>query len=169
MDKNTVPQDYTIGLALFDAVPVLLFGMACLILSKVTGSLLILIGGIVCFAAGMLKVLWKIIVVVGKKNIWPLFVQMRIGMPAGFTLMIIGFVISCFRNDMTAFWNAVLRPVPAVFLILSVIGMAGMIVCASKLDSSDARANWIEQGCNTAAQGAFLIAMLSVGSFLNVI
>ena len=88
MTKDTVPQDYTLDLAIFDAVPVILFGLASWLLWQMSGSAVLLIGGVICFAAGMLKVLWKFIVVLRKKNVWPLFVQMRIGMPVGFTLML---------------------------------------------------------------------------------
>ena len=103
MTKDTVPQNYTVGLALFDVVPVIFFGLASWLLWKMTGSVVLLIGGAICFAAGMLKVLWKFIVVLQKKNVWPLFMQMRIGMPAGFTLMLIGFLIACFTKDMSLF------------------------------------------------------------------
>lgn len=167
MTKDTIPQNYTLVLALFDAVPVVLFGLASWLLWQMCGNILILIGGIVCFAAGMLKVLWKIIVVVKKKNVWPLFVQMRIGMPAGFTLMLIGFLASCFTKDMGPFLKAVRHPLPILFLILAGLGMAAMIVCSSRLDPADAKANWIEQGCNTAAQGAFLAAMLTIRMKIN--
>ena len=88
MTKDTVPQDYTLDLAIFDVVPVILFGLASWLLWQMSGSAVLLIGGVICFAAGMLKVLWKFIVVLRKKNVWPLFVQMRIGMPVGFTLML---------------------------------------------------------------------------------
>ena len=77
MNKDIIPEDYTLGLALFDAIPVFLFGAACLLLWRMTSSIPILIGGIICFIAGILKVVWKIIVVVMNKNIWPLFMQME--------------------------------------------------------------------------------------------
>lgn len=162
MNRETVPQDYTLSLALFDLVPVLLFGAGCLMLWRMTGSLLILTGGIISFTSGALKVLWKIIVVLRRKNVWPLFVQMRIGMPAGLTAVLAGFLISCFTKDMSGFWSSALRPAPLLFLILSVAGMAAMIKCSSSLDPAEARANWIEQSCNTLAQGAFLICILLI-------
>lgn len=166
MTKDTVPQNYTLALALFDALPVILFGLASWLFWQMCGNILVLIGGILCFAAGMLKVLWKIIVVVKKKNIWLLFVQMRIGMPAGFTLMLIGFLAACITKDMGPFWKALCHPLPILFLILTALGMAAMIVCSSRLDPADAKANWIEQGCNTVAQGAFLAAMLMIKSLI---
>ena len=160
MDKETVPENYTLSLALFDAVPVVLFGLACWLLWKMSGSVLLLLGGAICLATGLLKVLWKLIVVLKKKNIWPLFVQMRIGMPAGFLLLLIGFVYACIAGDMKPFWISLFHPAPILFLVLSVLGMTAMIVCGSRLDAADAKANWIEEGCNTIAQGAFFIAML---------
>ncbi len=162
MTKDTIPQDYTLGLALFDAIPVILFGLASWLLWKMTGSTVLLVGGVICFAAGMLKVLWKFIVVLQKKNVWPLFVQMRIGMPAGFMLILIGFIIACLAKDMSFFWSGLLHPTPILFVIIAALGTAAMIRCSAKLDPSDLKANWIEQICNTVAQGAFFISMLLV-------
>ena len=160
MTKDTVPQDFTLGLALFDAVPVILFGMATWLLWKMTGSVIVLAGAVICFLSGMLKVLWKVIVVIQQKNVWPLFMQMRIGMPAGFVLLILSPIFAFASGDLSFFLDGLLRPLPLLFILISVIGMAGMILCSSKLDSSDLRANWIEQGCNTVAQGAFFMSML---------
>lgn len=162
MTKDTIPQEYTIGLAVFDAVPVVLFGLASLLLWFMTGNILVLIGGLICFISGLLKVLWKVLVVIRKENVWPLFVQMRIGMPLGMLLMLTGFIISCFLHNMRFFWNALLHPMPILFIILTVIGMAAMIRYGSKLDPTEAKANWIEQGCNTVAQGSFFLAMLMI-------
>jgi hypothetical protein len=158
--KDSIPQEYTLALAVFDAVPVVLFGLASLVLWRITGQPLVLIGGIVSFTSGLLKVVWKFLVVIRKENIWPLFVQMRIGMPIGFLLILIGFVISCVANDMSFFWKGLFRPLPITFVILAIFGMVAMIVCSSKLDPAKAGANWIEQGCNTVAQGAFFMALL---------
>ena len=44
-----------------------LFGLASWLLWQMSGSAVLLIGGVICFAAGMLKVLWKFIVVLRKK------------------------------------------------------------------------------------------------------
>ena len=108
MTKDTVPQNYTLALALFDALPVILFGLASWLLWQMCGNLLVLAGGIVCFAAGMLKVLWKIIVVVRKK----LFQQGRLadlpcphkddGFPSEKSLSYLTFKISC-NHDIILF------------------------------------------------------------------
>ena len=160
MTKDTIPQDFSLGLALFDALPVILFGMGTWLLWKMTGNGIVLAGAVICFLSGMLKVLWKIIVVIRRKNVWPLFIQMRIGMPAGFVLLIFGMILSFAARELDSFLSGLLRPMPLLFIVISAIGMMGMILCSSKLDSSDVRANWIEQGCNTVAQGAFFMSML---------
>lgn len=165
MNKDSLPEDYTLGLAAFDAVPVLLFGLASRLLARMTGSILVMLGGVICFVSGMLKVLWKFLVVLRRKNVWPLFVQMRIGMPAGFTVMLAGVIAGLTKKDKkerAAVRKAVLRPAPIAFLLLSAAGIGAMIFCGKRLDPVQARANWIEQSCNTAAQGSFLAAMMMI-------
>ena len=167
MNKDTVPENYTMGLALYDFVPVLFFGVACYLLWKMTGNVLVFFGGLVSFISGTLKVVWKIIVVAKKKNIWPLFVQMRIGLPAGLMLVLIGFVVSCFTKNMHSYWSGALQPAPILFFILYLAGTAAMVICGRKLDPAEAKANWIEQSCNTVAQGAFLINILLIYSKIS--
>ena len=170
MNRDSLPEDYTLGLAAFDAVPVILFGLASRLLARMTGSVLVLLGGVICFVSGMLKVLWKFLVVLRRKNVWPLFVQMRIGMPAGFMVMLAGLVACLLKKDRrerAAIGKAVLRPAPLFFLLLSAAGIGAMIFCGKKLDSAQAKANWIEQGCNTAAQESFLAAMALIAKTLR--
>ena len=170
MNRDSLPEDYTLGLAAFDAVPVILFGLASRLLARMTGSVLVLLGGVICFVSGMLKVLWKFLVVLRRKNVWPLFVQMRIGMPAGFMVMLAGLVAGLLKKDRrerAAIGKAVLRPAPLFFLLLSAAGIGAMIFCGKKLDSAQAKANWIEQGCNTVAQGSFLAAMVLIAKKLH--
>ena len=157
MNKDIVPENFTMGLALFDAVPVILFGVATFLLWQNIGGLFLLLGALVCFVSGMLKVLWKVIVVLRHKNVWPLFLQMRIGMPVGFVLLIIGFIVAGITGRLSAFVSGLLHPLPLLFMFITITGMTGMIICGSKLDSSDVKANWIEQTCNTIAQASFLL------------
>lgn len=50
-------------------------------------SALFVAGAVVCLVSGVVKVLWKGIAAVTRRNIWPMFVQMRVFMPAGFALI----------------------------------------------------------------------------------
>ena len=68
--KDTVPEDFTLSLALVDALPVLFFGGSMILTALLFKSRLFLIGALACFWAGAAKVLWKIIVVKKKKNSW---------------------------------------------------------------------------------------------------
>ncbi len=163
MDRNTVPQDFTLGLALVDAIPVILFGISCILLGKGLSSWIFILGAVLCLCAGAAKVLWKIIVCTKKKNIWFLFIQMRTIMPAGGILMLLGFLICLFRGTVHF---PVLPVVSWVLLILGVLGMSMMGVFAKKLDSSDLRSNWIEQLTNAAAQACFLLCILFAQNIL---
>lgn len=87
MTKDIVPEGFTMGLVLVDALPVIFFAGSMFLIGQRFSSALFMLGALFCLVGGAGKVLWKTIVVLKKKNIWPLFVQMRILMPLGFLLM----------------------------------------------------------------------------------
>ena len=77
--KDTVPEGFTLSLALVDAVPVLLFAVAIVLLGiKASMSPLIILGGILCFIGGAIKVLWKVIVAVFVLLYWQFIVKIII-------------------------------------------------------------------------------------------
>lgn len=162
MTKDMVPENFTLSLALVDALPVLFFGGSMILIGLLFDSPLFLTGAMLCFWAGAAKVLWKIIVAAKKKNIWWLFMQMRIVMPVGFLLMILAVVLNLKKINMAAVLSSVVSFPPVIFFVLGVIGMTLMGVFASKLDSSDARSNWIEQLTNTAAQASIFVGILLI-------
>ena len=94
MTKDTIPENFTLSLAFVDSLPVLFFGGSMILIGLLFGSPLFLIGAALCFWAGAAKVLWKIIVVTKKKNVWWMFLQMRIVMPIGFLLMLLAVIYS---------------------------------------------------------------------------
>jgi len=160
INRNTVPEDFTMGLALFDALPVLFFGLSVLLLGLLLKSVLFFIGAILCFAAGAAKVLWKIIVVLRRKNVWWLFIQMRCLMPIGFIMMIIGALYH--RTDPTAadiLRSACEFPV-STLLLLGTLCLALMGVFGALMDSTKVRSNWIEQTTNCVGQFAFFLGVL---------
>ncbi len=161
--KDTVPEGFTYGMALVDALPVIFFGGTTAIIYSVFASPLFLGAGILATVSGLIKVLWKAIVVKDKKNIWPMFVQMRIFMPLGYALMFASMAVDHKKVSFKSMGKAI-ASFPAGLLIgLGFAGMGGMGYCASKLDSSDPKSNWIEQGINSGAQLA-----LMVGSYFAV-
>ncbi len=156
--KDSVPEGFSVSLALVDAIPVLFFAVSAVILGmKAKFSKLIILGGLIAFLGGAIKVAWKIIVAVKRKNIWWMFVQMRYTMPLGFLLIVIG----CFVSHAAlgaAF--AGIGPASIVFFALWFLGMCLMGVFAKKLDNADPKANWIEQGTNGIAQLCLVIGLI---------
>ena len=160
MTKDTIPENFTLPLALVDALPVLFFGGSMILIGLLFGNPLFLIGAALCFWAGAAKVLWKIIVVTQKKNIWWMFLQMRIVMPLGFLLMLLAVILNRKAIDLHAVFAAVVSFPSVIFFAAGLIGMALMGIFAVKLDSADVRSNWIEQLTNGIAQAAIFTGIL---------
>lgn len=160
MTKDTVPENFTIGLAAVDAIPVVLFAINCIILGTIFNSPLFVAGSVICFLAGLLKVIWKIIVVIKRKNIWWMFVQMRVLMPIGFLIIVLGFIVDRANFDMKDLVTAVYSFPAILFFVLWLVCMILMGFFGVKLDASDAKSNWIEQGTNGLAHLFFLIGII---------
>ena len=160
MTKDVVPEGFTLPLAIVDALPVLFFGGSMILIGLLFRSTLFLIGALLCLWAGAAKVLWKIIVVTKKRNVWWLFLQMRIVMPIGFALILLSVVLRWGEIDGAAMLSAVTSLPSVIFFAVGIVGMVLMGIFAKKLDASDARANWIEQLTNGAAQASIFIGLL---------
>lgn len=162
MNNKVVPKDFTLSLAIVDVVPVIFFSMAMILLTRKFPSKLFSIGALLVVFAGMCKVLWKQIVVLKKKNIWFLFVQMRITMPIGMLLIIASLIVN---KDMI-FINSIIQSVitypQAVFFILGSIGMLTMLIFAFVLDNKKLINNWIEQIVNSISQICFFIGVILI-------
>lgn len=162
MTKDTVPEGFSVPLAVVDLIPVVFFGLSAIRIGRLFHSTLFVIGALICLLSGVVKVLWKLVAAVKHRNIWPMFVQMRILMPVGFLLLLAALWIG--RADLNgAAILAGLTGFPAcIFFGLGALGMVCMCVFARRLDSSDPRANWIEQGVNGLAQACIFIGLLLV-------
>lgn len=160
--KDTVPEGFSVSLALVDLVPVVFFGLSAVRVGELFESALFTFGAVVCLAAGVVKVLWKLIAAVTQKNIWPMFVQMRILMPAGFALMIAALIAERAKLNGAAILAGLTGFPACVFFALGALGMAFMIYCALRMDSSDPKTNWLEQAVNAAAQICFFVGLLLV-------
>ena len=164
MTKDTIPEGFTVPMALVDALPVLFFAGTGILLGMIVKSLFVEVCAAVMFLSGALKVIWKLIAAVQKKNIWPLFVQMRIAMPLGLLGVIAGLLFAAFTGagPFSGVVRAVFHLPQGLFFLAGFVGMGLMIWCAKKLDSSDPKSNWIEQGINSAAQGCIFLGLLMV-------
>ena len=162
MTRDTVPEGFSVPLALLDLVPVVFFGLSAVRVGELFASALFMFGAVVCLAAGVVKVLWKLIAAVTQKNIWPMFVQMRILMPAGFALMIAALIAGRTKLNGAAILAGLTGFPACVFFTLGVLGMVFMMYCALRMDSSDPKTNWLEQAVNAAAQICFFVGLLLV-------
>ena len=153
-------EDLPLSLALFDAVPVLLFSASMLLIGSRWKNLLFIIGACLCVLGGLGKVTWKMIIACTKKDIAPLNKQMRILMPAGFLLIIMSLITGLTGADAAALWATIASFPAVIFFLIAFLGMAAMGVCAKKLDSAKQRSHWIEQTVNTVAQLGLLIGIL---------
>ena len=158
--KDTVPTDFSLSLALFDGLPVLFFAGSMIVISFLFSSKLFLVGSLLCLFAGLSKVIWKIIVVLKKKNIWFLFIQMRITMPIGLLLMVISVITNKNNINYGLIKNSILSLPSLIFFIIGVAGMIMMLVFGFVLDDSKKKNNWIEQITNAVAQLSFFIGLL---------
>ena len=162
MTKDTIPEGFSVSMALVDLVPVLFFGLSALRVGGLFRSRLFVIGALICLLSGVVKVVWKLIAACGRRNIWPMFVQMRIAMPIGFLLLLAALIVDR-ANLSGAAIIAGLCSVPAcIFFALGLIGMVLMSVFAVRLDSADPKSNWIEQAVNGVAQICFFVGLLLV-------
>ncbi len=160
--KRTIPAGFSVSLALVDLIPVVCFGLSAVRVGSLFSSTLFMIGAGICLISGVVKVLWKLIAAVSQKNIWSMFVQMRILMPVGFLVMLAALIVD--RGNLSgAAIFAGLTDFPAcVFFGLGVLGVILMMIFALRLDSSNPRANWLEQGVNGIAQMCIFIGLLLV-------
>ena len=153
-------SDFTLSLALFDAIPVLLFSAAAIIAGYNLNSTLFLIGAVICTLSGTMKVIWKITVAATQKDLKPLNIQMRFLMPCGFLLIITGLIIDAPKINFKLI-SANATSMPAIlFYFITITGMILMSIFAFKLDSTKAKSNWTEQITNAVAQLALLLGVI---------
>lgn len=164
MDKKETNkyQNFTVSLALFDALPVIFFCVAMFLIASHFHNLFFFIGIIFCILAGCGKVLWKILVALKEWDIQFLNKQLRIFMPLGFFLVIIGLINGRNSIHFTNLLHQIMTYPSCLFFGITVIGMICMSLFAFTLDGTKAKANWIEQITNAVAQGCFLLGVLSM-------
>lgn len=155
-------ENFTLSLALFDALPVLFFCIGMLLIAARFKNVLFIAGAILCTCAGCGKVLWKILVASTEKDIILLNRQLRVLMPVGFLLIIAGMITGRSNIHLTELTQKILTVPTCIFFAITVIGMICMTVFAFTLDGTKARSNWIEQITNAVAQGCLLAGIISM-------
>ncbi len=151
---------FSMALASFDAVPVVLFSISMLLIADSFGSMLFIAGSVLCTASGVLKVMWKTIAAASGRDIRVLSIQMRFLMPSGFILIIAGLISGMSMDLLGSILDSVSSFPACLFFIMTAICMLMMAVFSVKLDQSSERSNWIEELTNAAAQLSFLIGVV---------
>lgn len=154
-------EGFTLALALVDAIPVLSFGIAMVIVAARFGSPLFIVGASLSVLAGCCKVAWKLVLGIAKKDMRWLnkpFVPMQ---ATGFLLMVISFIIGFGAID----WSGVLAAVtglPSLIFFVLWIGFMGFMVWfrKAKFKNDDAKSNWIAQIVNAVGQTCLLLGIL---------
>lgn len=141
-----------------DAIPVLFFGIAAIMLGVKLRSVVFFAGVLLCFLAGFGKVLWKFLIAIAGKDVGLLGMQLRYVMPAGFLLMVVGAFMAD-RTVVISLIHSALKMPSMLFFLTAVIALAGMVICARKFDRLDVRGNWIEQGINIVVQGCVMLGV----------
>ncbi len=160
--KRTIPEGFSVSLALVDLIPVVCFGLSAVRIGSLFSSTLFMVGAGICLTSGVVKVLWKLVAAVSQKNIWSMFVQMRILMPVGFLVMLAALIVDRGNLSGKAIFAGLTGFPACIFFGLGILGMILMTIFALRLDSSDPRANWLEQGVNGIAQMCIFIGLLLV-------
>ena len=156
--SDSVPEGFTLPMALMDCVPVAFFCVGAGVLATRFDSTLFRVGIALVVLAGGLKVSWKLVLALAKKDVRFLNRQMRYLMPVGFVLAFISLAVD------RALWSpaAVLAHVTTMpSLLFLVVGLAGIFLMgwfARHLDGRDAKANWHEQAVNAISQLCIMLA-----------
>ena len=152
-------SEYTVALALFDSVPVVLFFISGLIIYSHFRSLLFISGAAAAFIGGSCKVLWKFIVTAKGRDIAVLTKAFRVLMIGGFALMSVSIIAGAVSGMTKGFTAAVTSMPSGLCFLLGAAGMCAMGWLGAHMDDS-ARSNWIEESVNAAAQAAILAGLL---------
>ena len=159
-------EEASIGMALMDAVPVLLFCAGIILMAKMFDSVLFLIGGILCVVAGLGKVIWKFALAVMHRNVLFLNKQFKYVMGSGFLMIIVAVVVAVCTGQSDVNFSYVWKNVSAfpgnILFLCGMAGMIGMIILGSKMDASSKRVNYLEQTVNLIAQLCFFLGIMLI-------
>ena len=154
-------EGFTVSMALFDAVPVLLFGGSMILAGLKFRHPLFILGAVLSTLAGCMKVTWKLIIGLKKKDLRWLdrpFVPMQ---AAGFLLMLSSVLLSVKKIPWAGVWSAVSSLPAAALYALWIIMLGGMVwYKKNRFKKYSDKTNWTAEVMNTLAQGALFLAIL---------
>ncbi len=161
MEKSIVDgyEDFTLSLAIVDAIPVMLFSLSCICMGIKIDNSVFSIGAFLTITGGLCKVMWKFLLATKKRDYHflnrPLFI---VFMPIGMIIVCIEVYIY-FR--LYGFDKLYMFPT-CIFLTSGILGLVAMTLFFKFHNKSDVRNNWIEQFTNIFAQFMFLIVAVII-------
>lgn len=159
-NQISVPEGFTLSMALVDCLPVIFFSISFGILATRFDSYIFRIGVFLVILAGLLKVGWKFVIALFQKNLNILNLQMRFVMPIGFLLILISLFIDHNKWSFTAISRHMTNMPTAIFFLGGIIGIALLMWFAKHSNSGDAKANWKEQIINSFTQFCIMMGIL---------
>lgn len=154
-------SEFTLALALVDFIPVIAFGIGIILVYTKFPSPLFLIGAIASLAAGLCKVLWKLILGTKGKDIkWlnKIFLPLQ---SAGWLVMLLAVILNLRKIKFGAVFSAMTGLPQVIFFALWLVCIGGMVWFKKKRFARyDAKSNWIAEIINSVGQCSFLAAML---------
>lgn len=153
-------EGFTVAMALVDALPVLFFSAWMLLLAMRFLSRLFLLGAVLMALGGLCKVVWKLLLGLGKGDVKWVNLAFKPLMASGFLLVLASLIPHHNLIRPAAVWAAMTSYPSVLFFIAGALLLIGMCVFATRFDRSSARDNWRAQWINAAAQGAILAGIL---------
>lgn len=158
--EKEIPEGFTLGMALMDAMPVLLFACSVILIASKFHSALFLVGAICSALAGCGKVSWKLLLALKKKNLFWLNRQFRYLMSTGMLLIVLSVVCNRNRIHLRLLWQQIIQGATVWFFAVAVLGMIALLVMGMKLERTDAKGNWLEQSVNLFVQLMILLGIV---------
>lgn len=156
----SVPEGFTLSMALVDCLPVLFFSISAAILAMHFDSSLFRAGVLMVILAGALKAGWKFAIALLHRDVRFLSRQMRYLMPVGFLLAVLALFVDRPRWSFAAVIRHMTNVPALLFLLIGIAGMGLMMWFAKSQDRRDAKANWKEQITNSIAQFCIMLGIL---------
>ena len=157
---DSVPEGFTLSMALVDCLPVAFFCVGAGALATRFDSTLFRVGVALVVLAGTLKVCWKLVLSLARRDVRFLNRQLRYLMPVGFALALASLVVDRAKwSPASVLAHATAMP-SLPFLVAGLAGMSLMGWFARNLDGRDAKANWREQAVNAISQLCIMLAIV---------
>ena len=158
--SDSIPEGFTLSMALMDCLPVAFFCVGAGVLATRFDSTLFRVGVALVVLAGALKVCWKLVLSLARRDVRFLNRQLRYLMPVGFALALASLAVDRAKWSPASVLTHVTAMPSLAFLVAGLAGMSLMGWFARHLDGRDAKANWREQAVNAISQLCIMLAIV---------